>query len=45
MNPAPVVTVIRPTLSPEERERRKQEAKKALAAFFTALHMRREKKA
>ena len=43
MTPA-AVTVIRPELTPEERERRKEEARKALAAFFLALHERRKSK-
>ena len=40
-----VVNVTRPELSPAERERRKEEARKALAAFYEALHVRKERKA
>lgn len=37
------VTVTRPALDPAERDRRMQELKKALAAFFAARERRKAK--
>lgn len=44
MNQKPIVTVTRPTLTPEERERRMDEARKSLAAFFEAYARRQNRK-
>ena len=35
--PEVTVTIIRPELTPAERERRREEARKALAAFYVAF--------
>lgn len=41
--PAPVITIIRPQLTPEERAVRLEEFKKATAAFWIEVEKARKK--
>ena len=42
--PEPVVTIIRPQLTPEEYERRMQKIKQSVSAFWLAVERRRHEK-
>lgn len=43
-NPAPIVNIIRPQLTPDERERRIEDLKRALADFWLEVEKAKRKK-